>query len=74
MKFLLSFLFCFGLVAEGLAHDGKSYWYEWIAHRGLAPYSKEGAAYPVYRNVMTYGAKGKFPHRCFVGLVLTISR
>ncbi|CZT47870.1 probable beta-1,3 exoglucanase precursor [Rhynchosporium secalis] len=59
MKFYVSLLLYFGLVAEVLGvHDGKSFWLEWIAKRGVAPFNPDGAAYPVYRNVMSYGAKG----------------
>ncbi|KAG4434297.1 hypothetical protein IFR05_010210 [Cadophora sp. M221] len=59
MKIYVSFLLCFGLVAEVLgAHDGKSFWLEWITKRGVAPYNPQGTAYPVYRNVKNYGAKG----------------
>ncbi|XMA20679.1 hypothetical protein WAI453_013470 [Rhynchosporium graminicola] len=59
MKLYVSLLLCFGLVAEVLGvHDGKSFWLEWIAKRGVAPFNPDGAAYPVYRNVMSYGAKG----------------
>jgi len=59
MKIYLSLLLCFGLVAEVLgAHDGKSFWLEWITKRGVAPYNPQGTAYPVYRNVKSYGAKG----------------
>lgn len=55
MKFAFSLIICFGLVAEVL---GQSYWYESITHRGVAPYNPQGAAYQVFRNVKSYGAKG----------------
>jgi glucan 1,3-beta-glucosidase len=58
MKFALLLSICLGLVAEVVA---QSYWYEWIAHRGLAPYNAQGSAYQVYRNVKTFGAKGMLP-------------
>jgi glucan 1,3-beta-glucosidase len=57
MKLAFSYLIFIGLAAEVL---GQSYWYEWIAHRGVAPYNSQGTAYQVYRNVKDFGAKGSF--------------
>lgn len=34
----------------------SSYWYENIAHQGIAPFAPSG--YSVYRNVKDFGAKG----------------
>lgn len=36
----------------------SSYWYENIAHQGISAFGPSG--YVVYRNVMSYGAKGIF--------------
>lgn len=55
MKVVFSFALCLAFAAEVLA---QSYWYEWIAHNGVAPYNSQGSAYQVYRNVKTFGAKG----------------
>jgi glucan 1,3-beta-glucosidase len=33
-------------------------WIETIAHEGLAPFNDNPAAYPVFRNVKEFGAKG----------------
>lgn len=37
---------------------GQPYWYEQITKQGIAPTTAAG--YVVFRNVMDYGAKGKF--------------
>jgi glucan 1,3-beta-glucosidase len=55
---------CQGMVTPG-AEAGPSvekrastYWYENIAHQGVAPFAPSG--YTVYRNVKDFGAKGTF--------------
>jgi glucan 1,3-beta-glucosidase len=60
MRIILSLYVCFGLVAQVLSQNLVSYWYEWIAKQGVAPYNSQGSAYQVYRNVKTFGAKGSF--------------
>ena len=45
-----------GVVAKPVAVT-TPYWYETITHQGKAPF-QSNATYPVYRNVMLYGAKG----------------
>lgn len=39
-----------------IAERASSYWYENIAHQGVAPFAPSG--YTVYRNVKDFGAKG----------------
>lgn len=58
MRIILSLYVCFGLVAQVLSQELVSYWYEWIAKHGVAPYNSQGSAYQVYRNVKSFGAKG----------------
>ena len=36
----------------------STYWYENIAHQGIAPFAPSG--YTVYRNVKDFGAKGNY--------------
>jgi glucan 1,3-beta-glucosidase len=43
--------------STGLAAPGAPYWLESIKHQGIAPYDGD-AAYPVFRNVKDFGAKG----------------
>lgn len=60
----------FAVACRGLATPGSeaepsvekrasSYWYENIAHQGIAPFAPSG--YTVFRNVKDYGAKGNLP-------------
>jgi glucan 1,3-beta-glucosidase len=57
MKLSLRLTACLGLVSQVLA---QTYWYESIAHQGVAPYNPQGSAYQVFRNVKSFGAKGIF--------------
>ncbi|KAF7887027.1 uncharacterized protein EAF02_003674 [Botrytis sinoallii] len=50
-----SFWIIFGLISSCL---GQAYWYETIAHQGVAPYNPQGTAYQVFRNVKDFGATG----------------
>jgi glucan 1,3-beta-glucosidase len=43
--------------SSGSAAAGAPFWMQSIKHQGIAPYNGD-AAYPVFRNVMDYGAKG----------------
>jgi glucan 1,3-beta-glucosidase len=43
--------------SAGTAAAGAPYWMQSIKHQGVAPYNGDGS-YPVFRNVMDYGAKG----------------
>jgi glucan 1,3-beta-glucosidase len=43
--------------SAGTAAADAPYWMQSIKHQGVAPYSGD-ASYPVFRNVMDYGAKG----------------
>jgi glucan 1,3-beta-glucosidase len=44
-----------------LVKRASTYWYENIAHQGIAPFAPSG--YAVYRNVKDFGAKGTcYPH------------
>ncbi|KAJ8071726.1 hypothetical protein OCU04_002042 [Sclerotinia nivalis] len=45
----------FGLISSCF---GQAYWYETIAHQGVAPYNPQGSAYQVFRNVKDFGATG----------------
>jgi glucan 1,3-beta-glucosidase len=56
MKFVLSLALCLAFVVEVF---GQSYWYETITKRGVAPYNSQGSAYQVFRNVKSFGAKGR---------------
>lgn len=48
-----------GIEAEpAVEKRASSYWYENIAHQGIAPFAPSG--YSVYRNVKDYGAKGNY--------------
>lgn len=53
---------CRGLATSGTKAEpsvekrASSYWYENIAHQGVAPFAPSG--YTVYRNVKDFGAKG----------------
>lgn len=38
------------------ATEATAYWYEGITHQGISAFGPSG--YTVYRNVMSYGAKG----------------
>ncbi|EKD20654.1 beta-1,3-exoglucanase [Drepanopeziza brunnea f. sp. 'multigermtubi' MB_m1] len=58
MKFVFSLLLAFGMVAEVVGQDGKSFWLEWITKRGVAPFNASPATYQVFRNVKSFGAKG----------------
>jgi glucan 1,3-beta-glucosidase len=55
MQLFFKLLFTSGFVAQGLA---QTYWYETIAHQGVAPYNPQGSAYQVFRNVKSFGATG----------------
>jgi glucan 1,3-beta-glucosidase len=57
MKLSWGFLTCLGLVSQA---SSQSYWYETIAHQGVSPYNPQGSAYQVFRNVKTFGAKGRY--------------
>jgi glucan 1,3-beta-glucosidase len=43
--------------SSGQAAASDPYWLESIKHQGVAPYNGD-AAYPVFRNVKDFGAKG----------------
>lgn len=61
MKVSLVLTTCLGLVSQVLA---QTYWYEAITHQGVAPYNPQGTAYQVFRNVMSFGAKGTLENDC----------
>ena len=42
--------------ADNVEKRASNYWYENIAHQGVAPFAPSG--YKVYRNVKDFGAKG----------------
>lgn len=48
-----------GAEAESMEKRASTYWYENIAHQGVAPFAPSG--YTVYRNVKDFGAKGTLP-------------
>ena len=58
MRFAFSLSLCLALVTQVLAQELSTFWYEFIAKQGVAPYNPQGSAYQVYRNVKTFGAKG----------------
>lgn len=59
MRLAVSLTICLALVTQVLAQtELVSFWYEWIAKQGVAPYNPQGSAYQVYRNVKSFGAKG----------------
>lgn len=41
---------------SGVSKRASTYWYENIAHQGIAPFAPSG--YQVYRNVKDFGAAG----------------
>ena len=55
MKLSLGVSVSLSLVAQVFA---QTYWYESIAHQGVAPYNPQGAGYQVFRNVKSFGARG----------------
>ena len=55
MKLSLGVSVSLSLVAQVFA---QTYWYESIAHQGVAPYNPQGSGYQVFRNVKSFGARG----------------
>lgn len=51
---------CSTAVTSGTAAATDPYWLQDITHQGTAAYNTDPSTYPVFRNVMDYGAKGVF--------------
>ena len=58
MRLALLLPLCLVLVTQVLGQELTTFWYEYIAKQGVAPYNPQGSAYQVYRNVKDFGAKG----------------
>lgn len=51
-----------------LASFAQAYWMDQIRHQGISPFNQD-PSYPVYRNVMGFGAKGDGGMRLQHGIV-----
>lgn len=58
MRLALSLSLCLVLITQVLSQELTTFWYEYIAKQGVAPYNAQGSPYQVYRNVKDFGAKG----------------